>query len=115
MTVLTGEVVTKAQSSLKAFAIYLESGKAILFTAETVGGAMKVAMAVKPAQDVPEQSEAVCSVDWSWIYGRQVKGVAGSPRGDYYKLDLGDGLVITISCGMWQGDGFLSFMPYKPV
>ncbi|MBK9202576.1 MAG: hypothetical protein IPL73_09085 [Candidatus Obscuribacter sp.] len=63
---------------------------------------------VKGAGSVPEQNEAVCSVDWSWIYGKEVQSVSRR-RGGYgpsIRMDLGNNLVITTSVGIWDGKAF---------
>ncbi|MBK7749234.1 MAG: hypothetical protein IPI39_18510 [Candidatus Obscuribacter sp.] len=113
---LKGQKIVKAQSSLNAFAIYFASGKALLISAVDDELGPDVDFEVKGAGSVPEQNEAVCSVDWSWIYGKEVQSVSRG-RGGYgpsIRMDLGNNLVITTSVGIWDGKAFLSFMPFKP-
>lgn len=113
---LKGQKIIKAQSSLNAFAIYFASGKALLISAVDDELGPDVDFEVKGADSVPEQNEAVCSVDWSWIYGKEVQSVSRG-RGGYgpsIRMDLGNNLVITTSVGIWDGKAFLSFMPFKP-
>lgn len=113
---LKGQKIVKAQSSLNAFAIYFASGKALLISAVDDELGPDVDFEVKGADSVPEQNEAVCSVDWSWIYGKEVQSVSRG-RGGYgpsIRMDLGNNLVITTSVGIWDGKAFLSFMPFKP-
>jgi hypothetical protein len=64
------------------------------------------------ASAVPSLSEAVCSVDWSWINGSVFEDVQLSATAVRFKLNPAGPL--TISSGAWQGSPFLSFMPYKP-
>lgn len=116
MDKVQGQVLSKAQSSLKAFAIYFESGNALLLSGVKGEEGPDIEAVVKPSSQVPEQSEAVCSVDWSWIYGKTVENCVriNDAGGVRYRLMLKGGPTITISVGLWQGDTFLSFMPYKP-
>lgn len=94
--------IVKAQSSLNAFAIYFASGKALLISAVDDELGPDVDFEVKGADSVPEQNEAVCSVDWSWIYGKEVQSVSRG-RGGYgpsIRMDW-DNSVITTSVGIW--------------
>ncbi len=115
-SLVRGERLLRAQSSLGAFAVYFESGRALVLQGAMSEFGPDIEVELKPSTLVPEQSEAVCSVNWSWIYGRTVKNLKKRTggMGAAYGLDLGDGLVITISVGLWEGKPFLSFMPYKP-
>lgn len=111
-----GERLLRAQSSLGAFSIYFESERALVLKASMSEFGPDIEVELKPSALVPEQSEAVCSVDWSWIYGRTVESLKkrSAGMGVSYGLDLSEGLVITASVGLWEGKPFLSFMPYKP-
>jgi hypothetical protein len=103
-----GTKVVRAASSLKSFAIELSDGKGLLLNA--VDGA-KIQAQIVSAEDLPSLSEAVCSVDWSWIYSSSLEAVELSNAAVRFKLNpVGP---LTVSSGMWQGSPFLSFMPYK--
>jgi hypothetical protein len=64
---------------------------------------------------MPKLAEAVCSVDWSWIYGAKLLAVSAvsGPRGKTIVLKFDTVGPITVSVGAWEGKPFLSFMPYK--
>ncbi len=70
---------------------------------------------IRPVIDMPKLAEAVCSVDWSWIYGAKLLAVSSlsGPRGKTIVLKFDTVGPITVSVGAWEGKPFLSFMPYK--
>jgi len=115
---LAGAKVSRAQSSLDSFAIVFADGRGLLMTACVDEGECGIDARVVHASQITPPSEAVCAVDWSWIYGQSVvpDGVKEgmTQTGAAVKITLTSVGTITVASGMWQGKPFLSFMPYKP-
>lgn len=105
---LIGKRVISASSSLKNFSIELDGGVGLRLDAAP--GPL-LAVEIVASADLPKQTEAVCSVDWSWIYQATIKNLTVSSN--VLKLELDPVGPITISAGTWQGSPFLSFQPYK--
>ena len=102
--------VKSASSSLTKFVLLLEDGRGIELQA--AGAVAEIQARIAPADELQEQTEAVCKVDWSWILESTVKGASVSPSKIVFHLaPAGD---LTIGAQMWQGSAFLSFMPWKP-
>jgi hypothetical protein len=74
-------------------------------------GEPKLKLELVPAADLPKATEAVCSVDWNWIYSSSVKQISANAAVLRFELDSAGPLVV--SSGVWQGKPFLSFQPYK--
>ncbi len=114
---LAGAKVERAQSSLDSFALIFADGRGLLINAVAEDGECGIDVKVLDGREIAAPNEAVCAVDWSWIYGQSV--VPGgfkegsSPQGPAVKLTLTGVGTITVAVGMWQGKPFLSFMPYK--
>jgi len=115
---LAGAKVSRAQSSLDSFAIVFVDGRGLLMSACVDDGECSIDAKVVDASQIVPPSEAVCAVDWSWIYGQSVvpDGVKEgmTQTGAAVKITLTSVGTITVASGMWQGKPFLSFMPYKP-
>jgi len=115
---LGGAKVSRAQSSLDSFAVIFADGRGLLMTACIDEGECGIDAQVVNASEIAPPNEAVCAVDWSWIYGQSVLdgGVkeSMSATGAAVKIALTSVGTITVASGMWQGKPFLSFMPYKP-
>jgi hypothetical protein len=114
---LDGARVKSAQSSLDTFAVIFDDGRGLLVNAVVDEGECGISAKIVPAEDITPPSEAVCSVDWSWIYGQSV--AAGGLKQSFgmtptLKVNLTTIGTITVAVGVWQGKPFLSFMPYKP-
>ncbi|MBS1990949.1 MAG: hypothetical protein JSS83_10555 [Cyanobacteria bacterium SZAS LIN-3] len=118
VSALGGAVVKRAQSSLDSFALIFEDGRGLLMTARADENESLIDTEVVEGSAIAPPAEAVCAVDWSWIYGQTVMpgGVKESNgvNGAVVKIALTGVGVITVASGMWQGKPFLSFMPYKP-
>lgn len=122
-TELAGATLTSAASSLHSFGLNFADGRGLLLTAAVEEGDSKMNIAdelsidsvIKPVSDMPRLAEAVCSVDWSWIYGAKLLSVnaLSGPRGKTIVLKFDTVGPITVSVGAWEGKPFLSFMPYK--
>jgi hypothetical protein len=106
---LVGKKITRATSSLKNFSIELagESGLQM----DAVDGPRILARVVDNSA-LPVPTEAVCAVDWSWIYSSELKSIAVVGPAVRLQLDPAGSLVVT--AGTWQGAAFLGFQPYKP-
>lgn len=105
---LVGKKIAKATSSLKNFSIEFEGE--IGLQMDAVDGPKISARAVAN-KDLPVQTEAVCSVDWSWIYSSELKKI--SVDGAVVRLQLDKAGPLTVTAGTWQGSSFLGFQPYK--
>lgn len=107
---LIGRKIQSATSSLQCFTIILDNGSGLIVSA--VNGAQPLEARVLPAGELPQHSEAVCSVDWSWISGSEIKTV--QLKSDRLALQLDPCGPLTILTGIWQGSPYLAFQPYKP-
>jgi hypothetical protein len=105
---LSGQTITWANSSLKNFSLRFDSNLGLIVNA--VDGPAVDANIVD-SEALPQASDAVCSVDWSWIYGSTIKSI-GVQNG-LVRLILDPVGPVLISCAVWQGSPFLSFQPYK--
>lgn len=120
---LAGATLVSAASSLHSFGLNFADGRGLLLTAAVEEGdsAMNIAdeltinSEIRALNDMPKLAEAVCSVDWSWIYGAKLLAVSSlsGPRGKTIVLKFDKVGPITVSVGAWEGKPFLSFMPYK--
>lgn len=113
---LIGLSVIKALSSLRIFVLYFEDGRALVLDAVDAADALgpDIDCRVLPSAEVEAPDEAVCAVDWSWIYGKTLNSVerGSGGYGPAIRLNLA-GTTVTTSVGLWEGKAFLSFMPYK--
>ncbi|MDP3510046.1 MAG: hypothetical protein Q8T09_18895 [Candidatus Melainabacteria bacterium] len=120
---LAGATLASAASSLHSFGLNFADGRGLLLTAAVEEGDSAMSIAdeltidseIRPVSDMPKLAEAVCSVDWSWIYGAKLLAVSSlsGPRGKTIVLKFDTVGPITVSVGAWEGKPFLSFMPYK--
>lgn len=120
---LTGAVLSSAESSLNSFGLRFADGRGLLIqavieegdSAMNLASELSIAAEVRAADQIPKLAEAVCSVDWSWIYGSKLASInlQNGPRGATLILKLEPIGPITVSVGAWEGKPFLSFMPYK--
>ncbi len=120
---LAGASLVSAASSLHSFGLNFADGRGLLLTAAVEEGDSAMSIAdeltidseIRPVIDMPKLAEAVCSVDWSWIYGAKLLAVSSlsGPRGKTIVLKFDTVGPITVSVGAWEGKPFLSFMPYK--
>lgn len=120
---LAGATLATAASSLHSFGLNFADGRGLLLTASVEEGdckmniadELRIDSAIMSVSDMPKLAEAVCSVDWSWIYGAKLLSVSAlnGPRGKTIVLQFDTVGPITVSVGAWEGKPFLSFMPYK--
>lgn len=117
---VTGETIESCASALDLFCFWLKGGEGLILKAEKdesdgIVNELNIGIYALNASAMPRPGQAVCSVDWSWIYGKEIlsldKSNLPSPA---VKLKL-DSVTVTVSVGIWQGKPFLSFMPYKPI
>ena len=106
---LIGKKIVRATSSLKNFSIEFEGEQGLQMDA--IDGP-KISAKIVPANELPIPTEAVCSVDWSWIYNSSLKAVASDAA--VLRLQLDAAGPLTVTAGNWQGSAFLGFQPYKP-
>ena len=109
---ILGDRVVKASSSLGSFAVELESGRGLLFSASDGSGRPEVVAELVDACNLPSLAEAVCTVDWSWIEGSKI-AEAGA-RGPGVKIVMEPAGPLEIGVGVWQSKPYLFFQPYKP-
>jgi hypothetical protein len=107
---IIGRKIQAASSSLRCFTIALDDGHGLLVNA--VNAEEPLAAEVVTADKLPEQNEAVCSVDWGWIVGADIRQVR--LFGDRLVLDLDPSGPLNVFTGVWQGSPYLAFQPYKP-
>lgn len=115
--------LVSAASSLNSFGLNFSDGRGLLLTAAQEAGdkAMNIAdeltidAEIRSESEMPKLSEAVCSVDWSWLYQQKVVEIkrASGARGATLIVRFDKAGPITVSVGAWEGKPFLSFMPYK--
>jgi hypothetical protein len=108
---LSGAKIASANSSLSNLAIALEDGRGISLVAAIDDGELSIDASIVQAKDLPALSEAVCSVDWTWIKGSVIKQATASSK--IFKLHLDPAGPLTVSVAVWQGSPFLSFMPFR--
>ena len=113
---LDGARVKAAQSSLDSFVVFFEDGRGLVLKATADEDECGINAAVIDAGQIESAADAVCAVDWSWIYGQTVlPGGVRASRGMHptVRLTLSGVGTITIAVALWQGKPVLSFMPYK--
>lgn len=108
---IIGKKVQQAASELTVFAVKFDDESGVIFDA-IQPASPTVAARVVDASELPNLAEAVCSVDWSWIYGCTIEEAnAGS---SFVRLKLSSAGPLTIGTGLWEGKPFLSFQPFRP-
>ena len=108
---LAGKKLVSASSSLKNFSVEFESGIGLRIDAVMDEDEPVLQASVVQADTLPKSSDAVCSVDWSWIYGSTIKKFGVSSNVLRFELDQVGPLVV--SAGVWKSEPFLSFQPFK--
>jgi hypothetical protein len=111
--VLDAKVVA-AFSSLNTFSCELSNGKGVVIEAVDGGDPSEAGVNVQVVESaaLPREMDAVCRVDWTWIYGSAIKKLATTSGA--VRFDLSEAGPLTISAQVWQGKPFLAFQPYKP-
>jgi hypothetical protein len=112
LAAVRGRRIVSASSSLTQFAVALDDGQGLLAEAGQGADGPTVVVTPVPASALPALEEAVCAVDWGWIVGATVRGVA--LEGGRLRLDLDPAGPLTVSAALWQGAPFLAFQPYRP-
>lgn len=108
---ILGTRVTRATSSLSAFALRLDNGRALLVEASGDAVAPYLGISTPSQSNLPEEKDAVCAVDWEWIYGSKISSVKLSEGA--LRLELEPAGPLTVAVHVWQGKPFLSFQPFK--
>jgi hypothetical protein len=116
LDLIRGKKILSACSSLQNFSIAFESGEfdsgvGLRIDAVTVDEESRLEMTVVEASALPKAADAVCSVDWSWIYSSAVKQISSTTA--LLRLELDPVGPLVVSAGMWQGKPFLSFQPFR--
>lgn len=99
--------IYKAWSSLAAMCFVFDDGQGLLLQAGDI-----IKLSICAAADLPQEKEAVCKVDWSWIETSVIMDIAVSSRSVSLVLNPAGPLKIDVQT--WQGKPFLAFMPYRP-
>jgi hypothetical protein len=107
-----GASIVTAKSSLRNFAIELSDGRGLSLEAVDDDGDPLIESKLVQARNLPALNEAVCSVDWSWIYGFAIKQISVADK--IVRLHLDSIGPLNVSVGTWQGSPFLSFQPFRP-
>ena len=61
---------------------------------------------------VDELSDEGCTVDWSWLRGKEIESATSDLQ--HWRVRFTDGRTLTIQAADYQGKPFLAFNPYKP-
>ena len=109
---IKGLSILSAKSSLKNFSLVLEGGVGLSIEALSDDDSQVLRCSIIDLANLPKMEEAVCSVDWSWIYRSKVDQISISER--TIKFVLNPAGPLTISVAVWQGSPFLSFHPFRP-
>jgi hypothetical protein len=107
---LIGRKIQSASSSLRCFTISLDDGRGLLINAVDAGDPLEAD--IVSSDQLPQQNEAVCSVDWGWIVGSSIRNARVSA--DRLVLQLDPSGPLNVFTGVWQGSAYLAFQPYKP-
>jgi len=107
-----GRRIEAAASSLTKFTVTLDSGVGLLIEAAGTGESPKAAAKIVEASALPKEKEAVCAVNWGWIYGSTIAKVEITPN--QFKFQLDPAGPVTVSVQVWKGSPFLAFQPFRP-
>lgn len=103
--------IISACSSLQNFSIQFEKGVGLRLDANAEDGQPRIELSIVDAELLPKSTDAVCSVDWRWIYDSvPVQIAVGAAAVKFSLAPVGP---LVVSAGSWQGKPFLSFQPYK--
>ena len=108
---LGSRTVSSAFSSLDKLAVEFEDGNAILIDIPKETPFAHLDMHIVKATDLAREEEAVCKVDWSWIFGSKLVDVQAS--GHTITLQLDPAGPVSASLQYWQGKPFLAFQPFR--
>ncbi len=62
--------------------------------------------------DAATAADDGCTVDWSWLKGRQIESVTSDLQ--HFRVRFADGQTLSIQAATYQGKAFLAFDPWKP-
>ncbi|MCC7368920.1 MAG: hypothetical protein IT306_10885 [Chloroflexi bacterium] len=62
--------------------------------------------------DAAATTDEGCTVDWSWLVGRQIESVTSDLQ--HFRVRFADGQTLSIRAATYQGKAFLAFDPWKP-
>jgi len=62
--------------------------------------------------DAVSAAEGGCTVDWSWLVGREIASVTSDLQ--HWNVRFTDGKTLKIQAAVYQGKAFLAFDPWKP-
>ncbi|HEY9784598.1 MAG TPA: hypothetical protein V6D17_04285 [Candidatus Obscuribacterales bacterium] len=109
---IVGLKVVRATSSLQTMAIELSEGRSLLIEAAGDATSPLVQVSTPRVELLPTEQDAVCAVDWGWIYGSAIEDATVSSG--VVKLQLKPAGPLSVSVHVWQGKPFLAFQPFRP-
>jgi hypothetical protein len=110
-THLCGKTIARASSNLTSFSLAFTDGSALLCQTSKNAGERKIITSLQSTDELPQIADAVCTVDWGWIYHSRVDRI--KLEDDCIELTLSPAGPIKITLGMWQGSPFLCFHPVR--
>ena len=108
---IVGKSIESATSSLNSFTVAFSNGDGIALSPYGTIEEPGLHISLLPASQLPKATEAVCSVDWSWIYGSKIE--AASDSNGCLQLKLNPAGPLKIWSAHWQGKPFLAFQPHS--
>jgi hypothetical protein len=109
-TKIVNRKISAASSSLTKLVFVFDDGEGVELLAQ--GSPPSIVASIRSADQLQEQTEAVCQVDWSWVVASNIESVTTKPSTVVFHLKpAGD---LTVDARLWQGSAFLSFMPWHP-
>lgn len=108
---LIGKSIKSASSSLNSFTIEFNDGEGLAVSPTGTVLDPSVDVTLVSANQLPKSSEAVCSVDWSWIYGSTIEKATNTDGRIQLKLNPAGPL--NVWSAFWQGKPFLAFQPHS--
>lgn len=106
-----GRSIKGASSSLTEFSCQTDGEFGLVVRATDSNGSPRLQIQTLPNEELPQDSDAVCRVDWSWIVNSRIAEMTSSSSA--LRLQMTPAGPLAISVGTWQGKPFLSFQPYK--
>ena len=114
LNVAVGQRIVSAQSSLKSFSMALDNGLGISLDAIDGANGPTISVTMPTADSLAKPTEAVCAVDWSWIYTSTIKSIESDGSGTRVAFKLDPAGPLAVIASSWQGSAFLGFQPFKP-
>lgn len=111
LATIKGKRLSAAVSSLTQWSCEMDGDSGLVLRAIEGPTGPQIESAVVNKSELPQDSDAVCHVDWGWIADSVVDDIVASASS--VRLLLAPAGPLTISVQTWQGKPFLAFQPYK--